>query len=442
MPGGDSDQTPGRVYARQGWSYSPGTDKRRRRAGRWPHGASARRTAGALLALSLLASACVILPGRIEIGGLLGGFNPEGLLATPPAALREPFAGGAVAQPAEPLPASAAPAAAHPEPLAASAAPAAAQSAPALQPDSLAVSAAPEAEPAEPLAANAAVAGPDKPLAASAAVVAGPPAPVALSTAAEEPLLPRKRIVAYYGNPLATGMGVLGEQPLPQTVQRLRQQAEAYAKADPTRPVQLALELITPVAQGAPGQDGLYRLRMAPEVIDQVAELAEREHLLLILDVQIGQSTVADELEVLLPYLERPYVHLALDPEFAIADKHGEPGEVIGTLDAADVNYAIGVLTNLVTEHHLPPKVLIVHRFLEKMLTNYRAVQPTPSVQVVIDMDGFGTPYVKAAKYDEFVHEQGVQYGGVKLFYKHDKPVWTPADALDRQPAPDLIIYQ
>jgi hypothetical protein len=266
--------------------------------------------------------------------------------------------------------------------------------------------------------------------------------PLAPTAPANEPLLPRKRIVAYYGNPLATGMGVLGEQPLPQTVQRLRQQAKVYADADPTRPVQLALELITPVAQGAPGADGLYRLRMAPEVIDEVAELAEREHLLLILDVQIGQSTVPDELQVLLPYLERPYVHLALDPEFAIADKHGEPGEVIGTLDASDVNYAIGVLTNLVTAHHLPPKVLVVHRFLEKMLTNYEAVQPTPSVQVVIDMDGFGTPYVKGAKYVSFVHDQAVQYGGVKLFYKHDKPLLTPADVLELQPAPDLVIYQ
>jgi hypothetical protein len=259
---------------------------------------------------------------------------------------------------------------------------------------------------------------------------------------ADGPLLPRHRIVAYYGNPLATGMGVLGEQPLPQTVERLRRQAQVYAEADPSRPVQPALELITPVAQAAPGPDGLYRLRMSPDLIEQVARVAEQEHLLLILDVQIGQSTVADELEVLLPYLERPYVHLALDPEFAIADKHGEPGEVIGTLDASDVNYAIRLLTDTVAAHHLPPKVLVVHRFLEKMLTNYQAVQPTPSVQVVVDMDGFGTPYVKAAKYDAFVQEQAVQYGGLKLFYKHDKPLWTPGDVVDLQPSPDLVIYQ
>ena len=237
-------------------------------------------------------------------------------------------------------------------------------------------------------------------------------------------------------------MGVLGQQPLPQIVQRLRQQARAYADADPSRPVQPALELITPVAQEKPGLDGLFRLRMASDVIDQVAQVAEREHFLLILDVQIGQSTVADELEPLMSYLQRPYVHLALDPEFAMADKRGKPGEIIGTLDAADVNFAAGVLGDLVSANHLPPKVLIVHRFLETMLTNYGAVHPTPSVQIVEDMDGFGSPNVKASKYETFVRDQPIQVGGVTLFYKYDAPLWSPAEVLQLDPPPDLVIYQ
>ena len=37
-----------------------------------------------------------------------------------------------------------------------------------------------------------------------------------------------------------------------------------------------------------------------------------------ILDVQIGRSTVAAELAPLVKYLQRPTVHLALDPEFAM----------------------------------------------------------------------------------------------------------------------------
>jgi len=256
------------------------------------------------------------------------------------------------------------------------------------------------------------------------------------------PLLPERRIVAYYGNPLTAAMGVLGEQPLAEITQRLRRQGQAYAEADPSRPVRPALEMITPVAQAKAGLDGLFRLRMASDVIDEVARVAEHEHLLLILDVQIGQSTVADELQPLLPYLRQPYVHLALDPEFAMADRQGEPGEIIGRLDAADVNLAIRVLADVVAAERLPPKVLIVHRFLEGMLTNYRAVHPTPSVQVVVDMDGFGAPHVKADKYQTYVRDQAIQYGGVKLFYKHDAPLWSPAEVLRLDPAPDVVIYQ
>jgi hypothetical protein len=76
------------------------------------------------------------------------------------------------------------------------------------------------------------------------------------------------------------------------------------------------------------------------------------------------------------------------------------------------------------------------------MLTNYRAVHPTPSVQVVVDMDGFGAPHVKADKYQTYVREQAIQYGGVKLFYKHDAPLWSPAEVLRLDPAPDVVIYQ
>jgi hypothetical protein len=86
--------------------------------------------------------------------------------------------------------------------------------------------------------------------------------------------------------------------------------------------------------------------------------------------------------------------------------------------------------------------VLIVHRFLEGMLTNYGAVHPTPSVQVVVDMDGFGAPHVKADKYQTYVRDQAIQYGGVKLFYKHDAPLWSPAEVLRLDPAPDVVIYQ
>jgi hypothetical protein len=254
-------------------------------------------------------------------------------------------------------------------------------------------------------------------------------------------LLPAHRIVAYYGNPLAPTLGRLGELPPDQMIARLRQTVAYYAEDDPSRPVWPALELITPLAQSAPGEDGLYRARMSSDLIEQVAGWAGDNDLLLILDMQVGRSSVADELAVLLPYLRRPHTHLALDPEFAMGPDQ-VPHEAIGSLDASDVNTAIQTLATVVDAEQLPPKVLIVHRFLPSMLTNPGAIQPDPRVQVVIDMDGFGTPNVKISKYNTFIRDAGVDFGGLKLFYQYDTPLLAPEDVLALDPPPDIVIYQ
>lgn len=254
-------------------------------------------------------------------------------------------------------------------------------------------------------------------------------------------VLPNRRIVSYYGNTLSKQMGILGEIPEQEMLQRLKQQADAYAKADPSKPVQAALEFIAIVAQEGAGADGMYRLKMDTDVIEEVAQWAEANNMLLILDIQIGWSKIGPEIRSLMPFLRRPYVHLALDPEFAM--RPGElPGEAIGTHDAADVNEAIDILSEVVAAENLPPKMLIVHRFTERMLTNYRDIKGDPRVQVVIVMDGFGGPHLKTDHYNAYVSNQPVQYGGFKLFYKQDKPLMTPTEVVDLDPSPDLIIYQ
>ncbi|HEY0581559.1 MAG TPA: hypothetical protein VGE94_05205, partial [Chloroflexota bacterium] len=255
------------------------------------------------------------------------------------------------------------------------------------------------------------------------------------------PLLPEHRIVAYYGNPLSKQMGILGELGPAEMLKKLEQQAALYQAADRTRTVIPALDLVTPAAQGEPGEDGTYRARMKPEVIEQVAGWAESAHTLLILDVQIGRSTVAEEVNVLLPYLRRPYVHLALDPEFAMLPGK-VPGQVVGTMDASAINGAIQTLADLVRRENLPPKVLIVHRFTDDMITNAAEIRPDPNVQVIITMDGFGGPELKLAQYHEYVYKQRVQFAGIKLFYHHDEPLLSPSAVVDLDPFPDLVIYQ
>lgn len=268
----------------------------------------------------------------------------------------------------------------------------------------------------------------------------------ALPVARADAILPGHRIIAFYGNQRSTRMGILGELPPAQMLARLEQVAAEWSAADPGTPAMPALHLIATVAHGQPGADGKYRIRHGPEVIEQVIRWAESKGWLVFLDIQVGQSTVEAELPRLLPYLARPNVHLALDPEFAMKDGR-LPGRYIGTMDAAEVNHAVRVLERMVDSLRLPPKVIVVHRFTVDMLTNARSIRVDPEgrVQVVVDMDGFGTPGGKAAIWRHVILRWPVQYTGLKLFTKsrNDTPMMSPAEVLERfWPAPLYIQYQ
>jgi hypothetical protein len=265
--------------------------------------------------------------------------------------------------------------------------------------------------------------------------------PVTLPALLPGSLLPEHRIVAFYGNSKSTRMGILGQLPPREMLPKLERTATEWARAEPGRKVLPALHLIVTVAQGKPGGDGKYRLRHSDAVIEQVMGWAEERGWIVFLDVQTGWSSVPAELPRLVKFLERPYVHLALDPEFAMKNG-GVPGRRMGTLDAADVNHAVRLLAEIVDRKKLPPKILVVHRFTERMLTNRQQITRDPRVQVVIDMDGWGAPPHKKSAYKWFVVQQPVQYPGFKLFYKNDKPMMTPAEVLGLWPAPVYIQYQ
>lgn len=268
--------------------------------------------------------------------------------------------------------------------------------------------------------------------------VPGPP-PLAGS------ILPARRIIAYYGNPFSKRMGVLGEYPKAEMLQRLDREVAAWAKADPATPVQPALHLITTVAQGDAGKDGKYRMRHGDALTEKVYGWAKERNALLFLDVQVGLSTIQDELPRLEPWLAKPDVHFGMDPEFSMKDGT-KPGKKIGRYDAADVNWVIDQLARIVTRYKLPPKVLVVHRFTKPMLTNASKIKRDPRVQVVIHMDGWGPPSLKRDSYAAYVYAEPVQFTGFKLFYKNDRkyggPMMTPAQVLALTPKPLYIQYQ
>jgi hypothetical protein len=259
-------------------------------------------------------------------------------------------------------------------------------------------------------------------------------------------LLPFNRIVAYYGNFYSTGLGVLGEYPPQEMLQKLMAVVASWQAADPTTPVIPALDYIVVTSQGAPDPDGLYNLRMPDDQIEEAITLANQVNGLVFLDIQLGQSNVETEIPRLAQYLKLPNVELSLDPEFAM--KTGQvPGTIIGTLDATDINYAADYLANIVDQNNIPPKILVVHRFTEDMVTNYQNITPLPEVQVLMDMDGWGYPQQKIKTYQEVIYDDPVQFTGFKLFYKNDlfppsTRMLTPAEILNLTPAPSYIQYQ
>jgi len=218
-------------------------------------------------------------------------------------------------------------------------------------------------------------------------------------------------------------------------------EAANYEAADPTRPVIPGFEVIATVAQGSPGSDGSFLLATDTKTLNEYADFAEANGLLLFLDLQFGRKSIEAELAKVRPLLSRPHVHLALDPEFAI--RAGEtPGIHIGELSAEEIAVAQELLAQLVREESLPPKILIVHQFREDMILGKERLREIPGVQLVIDADGHGSPKLKIDSYIFLIQEQPVGFSGFKLFYRQDEPLMTPREVLALSPSPDLIIYQ
>ena len=260
-------------------------------------------------------------------------------------------------------------------------------------------------------------------------------------------LLPEHRIVAFYGNLYSKKMGALGEYPPKEMWAKLKAEVKAWEAADPTTPVIPALHYIAVVAQGDAGKDGKYRFRMPEKQIDSVFTIS-RMHpgTLVFLDIQVALSKIQDELPLLEKYLRLPNVHLGIDPEFSMKDG-SKPGKRIGTYDAKDINYCSEYLAKLVKEHNLPPKVFVIHRFTQGMITNYKNIKLHPEVQIVIDMDGWGEPEPKKGTHRNYIHKEPIQFTGFKLFYKNDlkkspNRLMTPQELLKLRPQPSYIQYQ
>jgi hypothetical protein len=194
--------------------------------------------------------------------------------------------------------------------------------------------------------------------------------------------------------------------------------------------------------------DGKFRRRENPQTIEEAHKWAQSRQGLLFLDIQAGRSTLQQELPMLVPYLERPDVHLGVDPEFYMHYKREgiRPSVKVGQMMSSDVNGVIQALDKLGRDKNLPPKILVVHRFRADMLPDAEHIKPTPRVQVVMHMDGWGPAWLKFDSYKDYIVRHPVAFTGFKVFYHHDAKggdaILTPLEVLRLLPHPFYIQYQ
>ncbi|MDX6666379.1 MAG: hypothetical protein QOG68_2585 [Solirubrobacteraceae bacterium] len=251
-------------------------------------------------------------------------------------------------------------------------------------------------------------------------------------------IFPGHLVVAYYGAPQDNALGELGIGSPRGAGERLLRQARAYA--GPGRKVLPAMELIAEIAQGNPGDEGLYRARQPDHIIARYLRAARRIHALLILDIQPGHAGFFEEAQYLEKWLKQPDVSLALDPEWHTPG--AVPGQVIGSVDVREVNAISFWLDALVRKYRLPQKLLVVHRFTDNMIQDQALLKPRAHVAVTVNIDGFGPAVVKVAKYKGYAMALPGLHNGFKLFYHEDIHTMKPSRVLRIKPRPELVVYE
>jgi hypothetical protein len=256
-------------------------------------------------------------------------------------------------------------------------------------------------------------------------------------------LFPGRTMVALYGHPNDGGvLGVLGEQNLQATITRARKVAGDYSKLV-NQPVVPTFEIIATVAAASAGPDGNYSNEGSAAEFKPWVDAAAQAGIYVMLDLQPGRSDFLSQAKLFQDLLLRPNVGLALDPEWRLKSNQ-VPMEVIGSVDASEINKTGQWLEDLTRSHNLPQKVFMLHQFRLDMITNRSSVVTNyDDLHVVIHADGFGSTPQKFATWDALHTNPPANISwGWKNFYDEDKPTLTPAQTMAVKPQPVFVSYQ
>jgi hypothetical protein len=278
-------------------------------------------------------------------------------------------------------------------------------------------------------------------------------------------ILPIHRIVAFYAVPGAepTGPAYIVDDNM---LNNLRQQSDAYQQIDSNHPVKPGIDLVVSVPDGSPGPNNTYSHHVDADTIQQYIDFCKKNNLLLFLDLNFGLSSIMDEVNFFLPYLEQySFVHLAVDPEWMFPRHDGIPGTNLSNVRASDLNPIINALAVIPMRYHMPRKILIIHQYRqdgdtlanpydagEAEIADKQNLLYDSRVDVVIHIDSVGgypgDHEDKIQQYSQWVGQdmrkyQNFLYGGFKLFYHIEAPtgLMTPKEVLSLNPPPMIVTY-
>ena len=175
--------------------------------------------------------------------------------------------------------------------------------------------------------------------------------------------------------------------------------------------VVIGIHLIYALAVTCTGKGDCLKYLGNDIVTNYIAPAAQRGWV-VILDTQLGRSNPVDQVNDMIKhgYLKYDNVHVAIDPEKStLPAGQVDPGIPIGTVSAAQINAVQKILDDYVASENLKTKkILMVHQFGDPavhdgvpfMIREKKTVKDFPSVELVIDADGLGSPLIKVHKYN------------------------------------------
>ena len=284
----------------------------------------------------------------------------------------------------------------------------------------------------------------DSERAATVATATATATPVSEASSAEAPqphLLEHNQMVVFYGSPISADLGILGEFDVEEAAQRVRDHAGTFDAINGDRGVVPAFDLIYGIAMDEPTDNGLFVSYLPEWDVQRYLDMAERYDLQLILDLQIGRGNIIDEVRKIERFLLNPRVHVAIDPEYAVGPD-GFPIFTPGRISGHQINEVQHYLADLALRENLPPKLLVIHQYMDETIIEGEATEKLSEVDVVLNMDAYGPLIDKLDKYVDYAHRPYAHRDSFNIFLQLDERVLTEHELLSLAPQPDVVFYQ